>query len=469
MGTVYAKSEDRSNNNFGDSLESFARNEREPPKSREDIQWEGVKARVDKIHIDGLARTKDDIVEDCIRDLFKATDFQDVLLRAHRARVKLDELGCFKNISVFIDTSKGQNATPDGLEITFNVKELKRLTGGISTQVGNNEGALLVGMKAPNLFGRGERIQVEYSHGSKKTSNFNVGFVKPFRGKHRPVLTTSVFQAHSEWPSSGYKLVERGLLFDFGFHSSSLIKHNIQWEADIRDMNCLSRSTAFEVREQTGLSLKSALKHILSLDLRDDFIFPSSGSLFQVTSEFAGVGGDVGFIKNDLFLQTNVSILEDFVVQGTLTGGIVNATSPDMKIGMSDLFYLGGPLSVRGFQTRGLGPHSDGNAVGSLGFWAAGLHLFAPLPFRPGRGGFGELFRTHLFVNGGNVGEFRLDDSGSLLETLQKNARVSWGLGIALRLGNMARLEVNYCFPLIFSKSDHTQPGVQFGVGVRFL
>lgn len=78
-------------------------------------------------------------------------------------------------------------------------------------------------------------------------------------------------------------------------------------------MNCLSRSTAFEVREQTGLSLKSALKHILSLDLRDDFIFPSSGSLFQVTSEFAGVGGDVGFIKNDLFLQTNVSILEDFV------------------------------------------------------------------------------------------------------------------------------------------------------------
>lgn len=101
--------------------------------------------------------------------------------------MKLDELGCFKNISVYIDTSKGPKSTPDGLEVTFNVREHKRLTGGVSTQVGNNEGALLIGMRAPNLFGRGERFQVEYTHGTKKTSNFNLGFVKPFRGSRRPM------------------------------------------------------------------------------------------------------------------------------------------------------------------------------------------------------------------------------------------------------------------------------------------
>lgn len=79
----------------------------------------------------------------------------------------------------------------------------------------------------------------------------------------------------------------------------------------------------------------------------------------------------------------------------------------DMKIGLSDMFYLGGPLSFRGFQTRGAGPHSDGDATGALGYWAAGLHLFTPLPFRPGSGGLGELFRTHFFVNTGNIGEFQ--------------------------------------------------------------
>lgn len=75
---------------------------------------------------------------------------------------------------------------------------------------------------------------------------------------------------------------------------------------------------------------------------------------------------------------------------------------------MCDKYYLGGPLSVRGFETRGVGPHCDGNALGALAFWSAGLHLFTPLPFRPGRNGFGDLFRTHFFINSGNLGNFHI-------------------------------------------------------------
>ena len=91
------------------------------------------------------------------------------------------------------------------------------------------------------------------------------------------------------------------------------IKHNIQWEATIRDLGVLSRNTSFEVREQAGLSLKSSLRHIISIDLRDDLIFPSAGSLLQITSEAAGLGGDVGYLKNEFYVQGNYSIAEDFV------------------------------------------------------------------------------------------------------------------------------------------------------------
>ncbi|CAG9815218.1 unnamed protein product [Phaedon cochleariae] len=473
MGTVHAKEGPAglAGENLTESFGSYAKDASHelPEKKVTEIDLEGVKARVDTIHIDGLERTKDDIVEDCIRELFKAKDFQDVLLKAHKARVKLDELGCFKNISVFIDTSKGSKATSDGLEVTFNVKEHRRITGGVSTHVGNNEGALLVGMRAPNMFGRGERVQVEYSHGSKKSSNFNIAFIKPFRGKHRPILTASVFQSHSEWATSGYKQLERGLLFDLGFHSTSLLKHNLQWEGNIRDFSVLGRTTSFEVRKESGLSLKSSLKHILSVDLRDELIFPSSGSFFQLTSEVAGLGGDVGFLKNDLFVQGNYSLKEDIVLQGCLSAGFLTRLSNDLRVSMADAYFLGGPLTLRGFRQRGVGPHSDGDALGARGYWAAGAHLFTPLPFRPGRGGFGDLFRTHGFVNVGNVGDFRIAKDGNLLDTLKHNLRVSYGLGVALRLGNMARLEVNYCFPYIFDKGDQTQPGIQFGIGVQFL
>ncbi|CAH1114993.1 unnamed protein product [Psylliodes chrysocephalus] len=467
MGTVHAKVEE----NFTEAHSEIKSSARELPDKGQikEIEIGGVKARVDKIHIDGLSRTKNDIIEDCIRELFKAKDFQDVLLKAHKARVKLDELGCFKNISVFIDTSKGPKATPDGLEVTFNVKEHKRIIGGVSTHVGNNEGVLQIGIKTPNIFGRGERVQVEYSHGSKKTSNFNLAFIKPFRGKHRPTLTTSMFQSHMEFPSSAYKMLEKGVVFDLGFYSWSLLKHNIQWEGNIRDLSTLSRNASFDVRKESGLSLKSSLKHVLSLDLRDEIIFPTTGSLLQLTSEYAGVGGDVGFLKNDLYLQTNYSILPDIVFQGCLMGGYMSGISNDLKISLADMYFLGGPLSMRGFQMRGVGPHSDGDALGSRAYWAGGLHLFTPLPFRPGRGGFGDLFRTHFFVNAGNVGDIEVKSGQNILEIIRNNVRVSYGLGIALRLGNMARLEINYCFPYIYDKCDQTHPGVQFGIGVQFL
>lgn len=36
-------------------------------------------------------------------------------------------------------------------------------------------------------------------------------------------LTTSLFQGHSEWPTSGYGLLERGVTVDLGFYSIPLV------------------------------------------------------------------------------------------------------------------------------------------------------------------------------------------------------------------------------------------------------
>jgi len=42
-------------------------------------------------------------------------------------------------------------------------------------------------------------------------------------------------------------------------------------------------------------------------------------------------------------------------------------------------------------------------ALGADAYWCSALHLYTPLPFRPGKGSFGEYFRTHFFVNAGNL------------------------------------------------------------------
>ncbi len=92
----------------------------------------------------------------------------------------------------------------------------------------------------------------------------------------------------------------------------------MQYEACWRNLTCLDKSTSFAVREHCGPSLKSSLRHILCVDRRDNPVFPSEGSLFKLSQEYAGLGGDIGFFKNELEVQANVPLpsLEDFVLQG---------------------------------------------------------------------------------------------------------------------------------------------------------
>ncbi len=133
---------------------------------------------------------------------------------------------------------------------------------------------------------------------------------------------------------------------------------------------------------------------------------------------------------------------------------------------VADRFYLGGPLNVRGFEMRGLGPNVDANALGGLTYFASGLHLYTPLPFLTSKTtrGFSDLFRTHLWANAGNL----ITDCRSIDEAAQ-NFRLTCGLGLALKIGGIARIELNYCIPLRLQRSDRPVPGVQFGIGVHFL
>ena len=120
------------------------------------LDLEGFKTRVDSIHIDGIGRTKDDVLVPMVKHLFDANNFEEVVIRGHKVRRQLELLGAFKSIGVSIDTSSGDNATTDGLEVTYSVVENRRVVGGVNTLIGNNnDGSLVLQLKCPNVFGRG--------------------------------------------------------------------------------------------------------------------------------------------------------------------------------------------------------------------------------------------------------------------------------------------------------------------------
>jgi len=355
------------------------------------------------------------------------------------------------------------------LEVTFKVEELRRLMGAINTLIGNNEGSLVLGAKLPNLFGRAEKVQAEYSHGTKRSSGFNLNFSKPIIGTNNLKVCAAAFSQNGEFPWSGYKQIDRGTFLELLFESAPKVQHSIRWEGVWRELNCLTRTTAFQVREEMGHSLKSALKHSLLVDKRDNPILPTRGILFRLNTEYAGLGGDIGFVKNDLELQGNIQLPMDLVFQASLAGGIMRKVHNEKMVTLADRFYLGGPLTLRGFENRGVGPHSEGCGVGAETFWCSGAHLYSPLPLLK-RTTITDLFRLHLFANAGNIGNFQFsEDYTQYLNTLRENLRWAYGLGLILRVGQVARLELNYCVPVSAQNGDRPVSGLQFGIGITVL
>ncbi|KAM6384136.1 sorting and assembly machinery component 50 homolog isoform 3-T3 [Alca torda] len=394
------------------------------PEAKQEI-LENKDVVVQHVHFDGLGRTKDDIIMYEISDVFKAKNLIDVMRKSHEARERLLRLGIFRQVEVLIDTCQGDDALPNGLDVIFEVTELRRLTGSYNTMVGNNEGSMVLGLKFPNLFGRAEKVTFQFSYGTKETS-YGLSFFKPQPGNFERNFSVNLYKVTGQFPWSSLRETDRGISTEFN--------------------------------------------HAMVIDSRNSSILPRRGALLKINQELAGyTGGDVSFLKEDFEFQLNKQLLWDSVFSASLWGGMLVPIG-DKPSSIADRFYLGGPTSVRGFSMYSIGPQSEGDYLGGEAYWAGGLHLYTPLPFRPGRGGFGDLFRTHFFLNAGNLCNLNYGDGPRAhLQKLAEYIRWSYGAGIVLRLGNIARLELNYCFPMGVQSGDRICDGVQFGAGIRFL
>ncbi|XP_035280364.1 sorting and assembly machinery component 50 homolog A isoform X1 [Anguilla anguilla] len=472
MGTVHARSLDplpMQGPDLGVQADDVDMVEVEPESKQEVLENKDVV--VQRVHIDGLGRTKEDILGYEIAEVFAAKNLIDVMKKSHEARAKLLRLGIFRQVEVLIDTCQGNDALPNGLDVTFEVTELRRMTGSYNTMVGNNEGSMVLGIKLPNFLGRAEKLTFQFSYGTKETS-YGLSLFKPQPGNFDRNFSVNLYKVTGQFPWSSLRETDRGVSTEFNFPVWKS-NHTLKWEGVWRELACLARTASFAIREESGHSLKSSLSHAMVIDTRNSAILPRKGALLKINQELAGYsGGDVSFLKEDFEIQLNRRLFWDSVLSASLWGGVLMPIG-DNPASIADRFYLGGPTSVRGFSMYSIGPQSEGvpgDYLGGEAYWAGGVHLYTPLPFRPGRGGFGDLFRTHFFLNAGNLCNLNYGDGPRAhLQKLAECIRWSYGVGIVLRLGNIARLELNYCVPMGVQSGDRICDGVQFGAGIRFL
>lgn len=433
-------------------------------RTRNNIDLEGFPARVDNINVSGLGRTYDDYITRAVRNIFKAKTFKDVLLEVSTSTRNLEELGIFKNLRARIDVSRGSSATENGYEVSFDGVELSRVTGKIGTEIGQNEGAITTELASPNIFGRGERVSVQGSYSNHKNMDFNIKLTKPFyhtrMGDYKPEATVILTKYSSEFPWSKYRTQNTGIIFETSFMLPVQVFHNFQYEVSMREIHALAKQVPFFVRKQCGPRMATVFRYILAIDQRDSTVFPTKGAFFRSTNEVGGLtGGDVSYISNNTHVEVNVPLFAGISTQFCTRVGVITAGKLSPTIPINNLFILGGPQTIRGFMMGGAGQHEDSAVTGAQTYLAGGAHLWSPLPFF-GTNGLANFFRIHLFFTCGKTNSLSLT-AADLLS--------SYGAGLAIRLGEKARIELNYCQPLVNRNLQYFKKGFQFGLGYDFM
>ena len=152
---------------------------------------------------------------------------------------------------------------------------------------------------------------------------------------------------------------------------------------------CYSSSQAsLPVRKELaqGATITSAVGYSFDYNTLDNNKNPTDGLLIDWKQDFAGVGGDVTYLKSAADAKYYTPLVADIVSLVHLQGGIMTQVGNN-QIRMLDQFQEG-PNLVRGFAPNGIGPrdinpYGTQDALGGTQYWGASWELQMPFWFLP--------------------------------------------------------------------------------------
>jgi outer membrane protein insertion porin family len=384
---------------------------------------EGPRTYIERINVRGNTRTRDYVIRREF-DISEGDAYNRALV--DRAERRLKNLDYFK--SVKITTEPGSSS--DRVVLIVDLEE--KSTGDFSVSGGysTTDGALAeVSISERNLLGRGLFAKASVTYG-QYARGYSLSFVEPYLLDYRVALGLDLYQRQqlsNSYISYGTKTLGFSPRLGFSLREDlslqlrySIYQQEITLPSYLANCNNVLGSSAFNpspafaasqtppidltstgglgcysdgeaslpVRKELagGKTLTSALGYTLTYNTLDNNKNPTDGLLVDFRQDFAGVGGDVTYLKSVVDAKYYAPLVSDIVGLVHLQGGMLNKIGNN-DIRMLDQFQMG-PNLVRGFAPNGIGPRDlnpfgTQDALGGTKYWGASFELQMPFWFLP--------------------------------------------------------------------------------------
>lgn len=338
----------------------------------------GALVYFNQVKITGNVKTRDKVIR---RELELAEKERFSSSRIRRGRENLLRSGFFKDVTV--ETAKTDNE--DTIDLVVNVEEAP--TGTFSVGAGYSTATSLsfeTSLKERNLFGTGRGASLDLRL-AKKRQDINLGLQEPRIFDSRFDVGLDLF--HNTHEYTGWENRRTGFganlsaplryvkLPFIGRHIDQMRQQDLDDDVEFSILDHLKGSIGYQLERnkikdvlstapasiETGDSITSAVTPQVSYDTRNHYFFPTEGTVSVMSVKLAGVGGDNKFMRSDTKYIRYIPVFDDFEWGKGFTlmlGGRIGyaASWTQQKVPHYDRYFAGGPNSVRGFETRTLGP-----------------------------------------------------------------------------------------------------------------
>ena len=487
---------------------------------------EGPRTYIERINLRGNTRTRDYVI---LRefDISEGDAYNRALV--DRAERRLKNLDFFK--SVKLTTEPGSSSDRVILNVDIEEKSTGDFTvsGGYST----SDGALAeVSVSERNLLGRGLYAKASVSYG-QYSRGVSLSFVEPYLLQQRVALGLDVYykqQLATSYTSYGvttlgfspriglalredlslqlrYSLFEQNITLSSAYDNCNNNPNNASLAYNptpnyiknvlggVDPTNSTSSGyygygcyadgeSTLPVREElaSGAAWTSALGYTLNYNTLDNNKNPTDGLIVDFKQDFAGVGGDVTYLKSTVDAKYYTPLVSELIGLVHLQGGVLSKIG-DHDLRMLDQFQMG-PNLVRGFASNGIGPRditylnfgATGDALGGTKYWGASLEMQMPFWFLPSEVG----LKGAVYADAGSLWGYEGPTSWAATGEVNTAAcpncglqyddssvvRTSVGVGL-IWASPFGPLRFDYAVPLTKGKYDIVQQ-FRFGGGTSF-
>ncbi len=411
--------------------------------------FEGKPAHIGEINITGNTKTAEEVIR---RELVVTPG--EVFLRPRMMR-SLREVF---NLGFFAGPPDINTSAPDedgNIDISLQVTERStgqfRFGAGFS-QLNSISGFL--GVEEPNLFGRGQRLGLNWEFSSTR-QNMDLRFTEPWLFGTRTELSVSIFnfiqnQVSQQFYDDRRKGFSIRLGRPFPWFDYTSIFGRYQYEAvELRNFS----------PGYTGPLLKidwpqrtSSVSFTLMRNSTDSPFHPTTGTSSFITAEWNGgdlLGGDVRFQRYETKFSWYTPLFWKFVLESRYNAGVLDGYDSPDQVPDYELFRLGGNrrYALRGYDFYEVVPRGNPAYIGGRFMQTLSYEVSFPIA---------SSVYGLFFLDGGNTwNSFR----GADLFDLKKGL----GLGIRLELPMLGTVGFDYGYGLDKAGGAAWEPHISLG------